>query len=128
MFKEGCSWPLTCCAPASVSWVLGSQACAPCLADSRDASVLLRTPPLCLSPRFLRRHVGLLRIKGRKMNMQKLPLRTVRQFFMEDVVLANHPSLFNPDNPKVTQAIQSFCLEKVTFSEQQCCPCGLRNH
>lgn len=60
------------------------------------------------------RHVGLLRVKGRKMNMQKLPLRTVRQFFMEDVVLANYPSLFNPDNPKVTQAIQSFCLEKVT--------------
>lgn len=59
------------------------------------------------------RHVGLLRVKGRKMNMQKLPLRTVRQFFMEDVVLANHPSLFNPDNPKVTQAIQSFCLEKI---------------
>lgn len=66
--------------------------------------------PLC-------RHVGLLRIKGRKMNMQKLPLRTVRQFFMEDVVLANHPNLFNPDNPKVTQAIQSFCLEKVTVSK-----------
>lgn len=60
-----------------------------------------------------KKHVGLLRIKGRKMNMQKLPLRTVRQFFMEDVVLANHPSLFNPDNPKVTQAIQSFCLEKI---------------
>ncbi|NP_001398822.1 double-strand break repair protein MRE11 isoform 3 [Mus musculus] len=59
------------------------------------------------------RHVGLLRIKGRKMNMQKLPLRTVRRFFIEDVVLANHPNLFNPDNPKVTQAIQSFCLEKI---------------
>ncbi|CAO2636097.1 Double-strand break repair protein MRE11 [Lemmus lemmus] len=67
-----------------------------------------------LSPgEAVKKHVGLLRVKGRKMNMQKLPLRTVRQFFMEDVVLANHPSLFNPDNPKVTQAIQSFCLEKV---------------
>ncbi|XP_059123322.1 double-strand break repair protein MRE11 [Peromyscus eremicus] len=67
-----------------------------------------------LSPgEAVKKHVGLLRIKGRKMNMQKLPLRTVRQFFMEDVVLANHPSLFNPDNPKVTQAIQSFCLEKI---------------
>lgn len=67
-----------------------------------------------LSPgETVKKHVGLLRIKGRKMNMQKLPLRTVRQFFMEDVVLANHPSLFNPDNPKVTQAIQSFCLEKI---------------
>lgn len=67
-----------------------------------------------LSPgEAVKKHVGLLRVKGRKMNMQKLPLRTVRQFFMEDVVLANHPSLFNPDNPKVTQAIQSFCLEKI---------------
>ncbi|XP_055471619.1 double-strand break repair protein MRE11 isoform X1 [Psammomys obesus] len=67
-----------------------------------------------LSPgETVKKHVGLLHIKGRKMKMQKLPLRTVRQFFMEDVVLANHPSLFNPDNPKVTQAIQSFCLEKI---------------
>lgn len=67
-----------------------------------------------LSPgEAVKKHVGLLRIKGRKMNMQKLPLRTVRRFFIEDVVLANHPNLFNPDNPKVTQAIQSFCLEKI---------------
>ncbi|EDL25007.1 meiotic recombination 11 homolog A (S. cerevisiae), isoform CRA_b, partial [Mus musculus] len=70
-----------------------------------------------LSPgEAVKKHVGLLRIKGRKMNMQKLPLRTVRRFFIEDVVLANHPNLFNPDNPKVTQAIQSFCLEKVDYS------------
>jgi double-strand break repair protein MRE11 len=47
--------------------------------------------------------------------MQKIPLRSVRQFFMEDVVLANHSDIFNPDNPKVTQAIQNFCLEKVFF-------------
>ncbi|XP_062949560.1 double-strand break repair protein MRE11 isoform X2 [Cynocephalus volans] len=67
-----------------------------------------------LSPgEAIKKHVGLLRIKGRKMNMQKIPLHTVRQFFMEDVVLANHPDVFNPDNPKVTQAIQSFCLEKI---------------
>ncbi|XP_045153663.1 double-strand break repair protein MRE11 [Echinops telfairi] len=67
-----------------------------------------------LSPgEAVKKHVGLLRIKGRKMNMQKIPLHTVRQFFMEDVVLGNHPDLFNPDNPKVIQAIQSFCLEKV---------------
>ncbi|XP_029399148.1 double-strand break repair protein MRE11 isoform X2 [Mus pahari] len=67
-----------------------------------------------LSPgEAVKKHVGLLRIKGKRMNMQKLPLRTVRQFFMEDVVLAKHPNLFNPDSPKVTQAIQSFCLEKI---------------
>ncbi|XP_007449705.1 PREDICTED: double-strand break repair protein MRE11A [Lipotes vexillifer] len=67
-----------------------------------------------LSPgEAVKKHIGLLRIKGRKMNMQKIPLHTVRQFFMEDVVLADHPDIFNPDNPKVTQAIQSFCLEKI---------------
>lgn len=67
-----------------------------------------------LSPgEAVKKHVGLLRIKGKKMNMQKIPLCTVRQFFMEDVVLADHPDIFNPDNPKVTQAIQSFCLEKI---------------
>ncbi|XP_006834001.1 PREDICTED: double-strand break repair protein MRE11A [Chrysochloris asiatica] len=67
-----------------------------------------------LSPgEAVKKHVGLLRIKGKKMNMQKIPLHTVRQFFMEDVVLANHPDLFNPDNPKVIQTIQSFCLEKI---------------
>lgn len=67
-----------------------------------------------LSPgEAVKKHVGLLRIKGRKMNMQKIPLHTVRQFFMEDVILADHPDIFNPDNPKVTQAIQGFCLEKI---------------
>lgn len=67
-----------------------------------------------LSPgEAVKKHVGLLRIKGRKMNMQKIPLHTVRQFFMEDIILANHPDIFNPDNPKVTQAIQSFCFEKI---------------
>ncbi|KAM6173459.1 double-strand break repair protein MRE11 isoform 3-T3 [Erethizon dorsatum] len=67
-----------------------------------------------LSPgEAVKKHVGLLRIKGRKMNMHKIPLQTVRQFFMEDVVLANHPNIFNPDNPKVTQVIQSFCVEKI---------------
>ncbi|XP_047734277.1 double-strand break repair protein MRE11 isoform X2 [Prionailurus viverrinus] len=67
-----------------------------------------------LSPgEAVKKHVGLLRVKGRKMNMQKIPLHTVRQFFMEDIVLADHPDIFNPDNPKVTQAIQSFCLEKI---------------
>lgn len=48
------------------------------------------------------------------MNMQKIALDTVRTFHMEDIVLADHPDLFNPDNPKVTQAIQAFCMEKVT--------------
>lgn len=48
------------------------------------------------------------------MKMEKIMLETVRTFYMEDIVLADHPDLFNPDNPKVTQSIQAFCMEKVT--------------
>ncbi|NP_001080975.1 double-strand break repair protein MRE11 [Xenopus laevis] len=60
-----------------------------------------------------KKHVGLLRIKGKKMNMQKIPLQTVRQFFIEDLVLSDYPDIFNPDNPRVTQEIETFCIEKV---------------
>lgn len=67
-----------------------------------------------LSPgEAVKKHVGLLRIKNKKMNMQKIPLQTVRQFFIEDLVLADYPDLFNPDNPRVTQDIENFCTEKV---------------
>jgi len=53
------------------------------------------------------------------MKMQRIALETVRTFYMEDVVLADHPELFNPDNPKVTQAIQAFCMEKVTSNARR---------
>ncbi|KFP92174.1 Double-strand break repair protein MRE11, partial [Apaloderma vittatum] len=67
-----------------------------------------------LSPgEAVKKHIGLLHVKGKKMKMQKIALETVRTFQMEDIVLADHPDLFNPDNPKVTQAIQAFCMEKV---------------
>ncbi|XP_068001601.1 double-strand break repair protein MRE11 isoform X1 [Melanerpes formicivorus] len=67
-----------------------------------------------LSPgEAVKKHIGLLRVRGKKMKLQKIPLETVRTFHMENVVLADHPDLFNPDNPKVTQAIQAFCMEKV---------------
>lgn len=62
---------------------------------------------------FSHRHVGLLRVKGKKMNLQKIALQTVRQFFIEDLVLGDHTDLFNPDNPKVIQKIEAFCIEKV---------------
>ncbi|XP_009333126.1 PREDICTED: double-strand break repair protein MRE11A isoform X2 [Pygoscelis adeliae] len=67
-----------------------------------------------LSPgEAVKKHIGLLHVEGKKMKMQKIALETVRTFHMEDIVLADHPDLFNPDNPKVTQAIQAFCMEKV---------------
>nr|XP_006134475.1 double-strand break repair protein MRE11 isoform X2 [Pelodiscus sinensis] len=67
-----------------------------------------------LSPgEAIKKHIGLLHIKGKKMNMEKIPLETARSFYIEDIVLADHPDIFNPDNPKVTQAVQAFCMEKV---------------
>ncbi|XP_067842456.1 double-strand break repair protein MRE11 isoform X2 [Heptranchias perlo] len=67
-----------------------------------------------LSPgEAVKKHIGLLRVKGKKMNLQKIPLKTIRQFFIEDVVLAEHLDIFNPDHPKVTQKIEAFCIEKV---------------
>ncbi|KAJ7420820.1 Double-strand break repair protein MRE11 [Willisornis vidua] len=70
-----------------------------------------------LSPgEAVKKHIGLLHVKGKKMKMQKIALETVRTFQIEDIVLADHPDLFNPDNPNVTQAIQAFCMEKVDYA------------
>ncbi|KAM9321452.1 double-strand break repair protein MRE11 [Gastrophryne carolinensis] len=67
-----------------------------------------------LSPgEAVKKHVGLLRIKNKKMNMQKIRLQTARQFFIEDLVLSDYPDSFHPDNPKVTQDIENFCTEKI---------------
>ncbi|XP_070761935.1 double-strand break repair protein MRE11 isoform X2 [Enoplosus armatus] len=61
-----------------------------------------------------KKHVGLLRVKGRKMNLQKIPLKTVRQFFIQDVVLADYQDLFTPDTPQVTKKVENLCHAKVT--------------
>lgn len=60
-----------------------------------------------------KKHIGLLRVNGRKMNLQKLPLKTVRQFFIQDVVLADYQDLFSPDTPHVTKKVENFCYAKV---------------
>uniref|UniRef100_A0A8D3DY21 Double-strand break repair protein MRE11 n=1 Tax=Scophthalmus maximus TaxID=52904 RepID=A0A8D3DY21_SCOMX len=61
-----------------------------------------------------KKHIGLLRVKGRKMNLQKIPLKTVRQFFIQDVVLADYEDLFTPDTPQVTKKVEDLCFAKVT--------------
>ncbi|XP_054453521.1 double-strand break repair protein MRE11 [Anoplopoma fimbria] len=61
-----------------------------------------------------KKHIGLLRVKGRKMNLQKIPLKTVRQFFIQDVVLADYQDLFTPDTPQVTKKVEDLCYAKVT--------------
>lgn len=64
---------------------------------------------------FVSRKIGLLRVKGRKMKMEEIPLQTVRQFFMEDVVLADYQDRFIPDTPQVTKKVEDFCYAKVTL-------------
>ncbi|XP_062843975.1 double-strand break repair protein MRE11 [Trichomycterus rosablanca] len=67
-----------------------------------------------LSPgEAVKKHIGLLRVKGRKMNMLKIPLHTVRQFFIQDVTLADYPDIFSPEMPNVIQKVQAFCQQKV---------------
>ncbi|XP_071351849.1 double-strand break repair protein MRE11 [Trachinotus anak] len=60
-----------------------------------------------------KKHIGLLRVKGRKMNLQKIPLKTVRQFFIQDVVLADYEDLFTPDTPQVMKKVEDLCYAKV---------------
>ncbi|XP_033833062.1 double-strand break repair protein MRE11 isoform X2 [Periophthalmus magnuspinnatus] len=60
-----------------------------------------------------KKHIGLLRVNGRQMNMKKLPLKTVRQFFIQDVVLADYQDRFTPDTPHVTKKVEEFCYAKV---------------
>ncbi|KAA8594308.1 hypothetical protein FQN60_005142, partial [Etheostoma spectabile] len=61
-----------------------------------------------------KKHIGLLRVNGRKMNLQKIPLKTVRQFFIQDVVLADYQDQFTPDTPQVTKKVENLCYAKVT--------------
>ncbi|KAK5868645.1 hypothetical protein PBY51_009641 [Eleginops maclovinus] len=73
-----------------------------------------------LSPgEAIKKHVGLLRVKGRKMNMQKIPLKTVRQFFIQDVVLADYQDIFTPETPQVTKKMEDLCYAKVTEMLEQ---------
>uniref|UniRef100_A0A7N8XRY6 Double-strand break repair protein n=1 Tax=Mastacembelus armatus TaxID=205130 RepID=A0A7N8XRY6_9TELE len=66
-----------------------------------------------------KKHIGLLKVKGHKMNMQKIPLKTVRQFFIQDVVLADYEDLFTPDTPQVTKKVEDLCYAKVTEMLEQ---------
>ncbi|XP_041653263.1 double-strand break repair protein MRE11 [Cheilinus undulatus] len=61
-----------------------------------------------------KKHIGLLRVKGKRMNLQKIPLKTVRQFFIQDVVLADYQDLFTPETPQVTKKVENLCFAKVT--------------
>jgi double-strand break repair protein MRE11 len=50
-----------------------------------------------------------LKFKGRKFHIEKIPLKTVRPFLMEEVSLSNYPSL----RPTDGQAVQTFLAKKI---------------
>ena len=58
-----------------------------------------------------KKHVGLLKIRGRELKLKKLELQTVRQFFMEDIILAD--TSLNPDHPDIIRKVETYCREKV---------------
>eukprot|EP00066_Takifugu_rubripes_P004857 XP_003968494.2 PREDICTED: double-strand break repair protein MRE11A [Takifugu rubripes] len=60
-----------------------------------------------------KKHIGLLRVKGRRMNLEKIPLKTVRQFFIQDVVLADYEDAFMPETPQVMKKVENLCYAKV---------------
>lgn len=59
----------------------------------------------------VKKHIGLLQIKGKDFMMKKIPLETVRPFYMEDIVLGE--TTLNPDDHNVSKQMEAFCTEKV---------------
>lgn len=59
----------------------------------------------------VKKHVGLLQIKGKDFKMTKIPLDTVRQFYMEDVILSE--TSLNPEDHNINKKVEAYCTEKV---------------
>lgn len=60
----------------------------------------------------------MLKVNGKRMNLEKIPLKTVRQFLIQDVVLADFEDQFTPDTPQVVKKVESLCHAKVQLLEQ----------
>lgn len=54
---------------------------------------------------------GLLQIKGKNFRIKKIPLETVRQFYMEDIVLSE--TSLEPGDPDIARKVETYCKEKV---------------
>lgn len=57
------------------------------------------------------KHVGLLHIRGKDFKITKIPLKTVRQFYMEDITL--NETTLNPTDPGVMKKVEAYCKERV---------------
>lgn len=59
----------------------------------------------------VKKHIGLLQIKGKNFKITKIPLTTVRQFYMEDVVLSE--TELDPADHDINRKVEDYCVEKV---------------
>ena len=57
------------------------------------------------------KHVGLLKIKHKKFCIEKIPLQTVRQFYMETVILSETSLI--PGETDTAKKVENYCIEKV---------------
>ncbi|KAK6171195.1 hypothetical protein SNE40_019436 [Patella caerulea] len=57
------------------------------------------------------KHVGLLMIRGKDFKMTKIPLETVRQFYIEDIVLSE--TTLSPDDHDISKKVEAYCQQKV---------------
>ena len=58
-----------------------------------------------------KKHVGLLNIRKKDFKVSKLPLNTVRQFYMKDLVLGD--TSIDPEDPDCAKRVSEYCAEKV---------------
>lgn len=59
----------------------------------------------------VKKHVGILKIRGKDFKIDKIPLVTVRQFYMEDVILSE--TSLDPDDHDISKKVETYCQEKV---------------
>ena len=57
------------------------------------------------------KHVGLLYINRKQFKIRKMELQTVRQFYMDEIVLSE--TSLNPNHPEVCKQVEAYCAEKV---------------
>lgn len=46
------------------------------------------------------------------MNLEKIPLKTVRQFFIQDVALTDYEEEFTAETPQATKKVEDLCYAK----------------
>ncbi|XP_013792884.2 double-strand break repair protein MRE11-like [Limulus polyphemus] len=55
--------------------------------------------------------IGMLNIYKKSFKLSKIPLQTVRQFYIEDIVLSE--TSLNPEDPDIAERVLEYCCERV---------------